>query len=96
MTPKIFSNGIDFSTGRLLIPALNEEFFGKNIQQSLLRNSEEVRRLSKASLQAKTFRGEMERKTIDIGDPKSAGWAFLLNEKDPDFCEIVEEIGAAC
>jgi hypothetical protein len=92
MATKIFSNGINFSTGELLTPPLDEQFFGKNIQQSLLTNSGEVRSMSKASFEAKSFRGEIERKIVDVGDPKSAGWTFLLNEKDPGFSEIIEVI----
>jgi hypothetical protein len=89
---KIFANGISYSTGKPLVPAIAEESFGKRIQQSLFRNAQEIQSIAQISLQATSFRREVERMVPDPGDPKKAGWTFLVSESDPRLSEIVEII----
>ena len=37
------------------------------------------------------FRGEIEReRTVDLGDPRAAGWTFLLNGNDPQINDIIK------
>ena len=92
MTSKIFANGINYSTGKPLVDPIDEESFGNRIQQSLFQNAKEIQSLTQTSFIAKSFRGEIERTTLDLGNPKVAGWTFLLSESDPKFSEIVEII----
>jgi hypothetical protein len=89
---KIFANGIRYSTGKPLVAALEEESFGRRIQQSLFQNAQQIQFIAQTSFIAKSFRGEVERKVLDTGDPKVAGWTFVVSESDPHFSEIVEII----
>ncbi len=92
LTRSILGNGIRYSTREPLIAPIDEEAFGKRIQESLFKNAQEVRSLAQTSLTTRSFRGEIERKIVDLGDPKVAGWAFLLNENDPHYSEIIDII----
>ena len=52
-----------------------------------------TRLLTKPGLQrpALTFRNEIEREpTVDLGEPRAAGWTFLVNEQDPNRSQIVD------
>jgi hypothetical protein len=89
---KIFANGISYSTGKPLVAAIDEESFGKRIQQSLLQNAREIQSVAETTLIGNSFRGEVERKVRDTGDPKEAGWSFLVSGSDPRLSEILEII----
>lgn len=90
---KIRGMGINYSTGGLLVKPLDEQVFAQKIQESLHRNAEEVRNLTRATVTATTFRGEVEREpTVDLGDPRAAGWTFLVNDNDPQRDEIIEAL----
>ncbi len=90
---RILATGIDYSTGGPLITPLDEQAFGEAVQQALVRNADELRRTTRASTAATTYRGEVEReRTVDLGDPKAAGWTFLLNAKDPQRTLLVEAL----
>lgn len=87
---KIMGMGLNYATGELLIPPVTEVEFGNKIQNALTKNAEEVRDLARASTAATTFRGEVEReRLVDIGDPRAAGWTFLVNRDDPQLSEII-------
>jgi hypothetical protein len=89
----LMGNGINYSTGERLIGNIDEVEFGNKIEKSLSQRGGTVRSLTKSSTMATTFRGGIERKPwIDLGDPKSAGWTFLVNDKSPDFAGIVEAL----
>jgi len=86
-------NGINYSTGSRLIKNIDEVTFGNKIEKSLLSRGSSICSVAKASTIATTFRGGIERKpSMDLGDPKAAGWTYLVNAKDPDYKEIVEAI----
>ncbi len=89
---QILGNGINYSTGKLLIDPLDEMDFADKILGSLRKNSMELSKLTRATTGATTFRGEIERCSIDLGDPRAAGWTFLINSKDPRRNKIVENI----
>jgi hypothetical protein len=45
---------------------------------------DEIKRASAVRAGGAAFRGEVEReRTVDLGDPRAAGWTFLVNAKDP-------------
>lgn len=89
---QILGNGINYSTGKTLIDPLDEIAFADKILESLRKNSEELGKLTRATTKATTFRGEIERRGIDLGDPRTVGWTFLINSKDPRRNEISDTI----
>jgi hypothetical protein len=87
----LMPNGIDYSTGRLLVEPIEEEQFGSALLTTLARNEEELARVTRFSERAASFRGEVERiRRPDLSDPKDAGWTFLVRDTDPDRDALVE------
>lgn len=90
---RILGTGIDYSTGNPLVGPLDEQAFGEAVQQSLTRNGEALRRTTRASTTATTYRDEVERERwVDLGDPKAAGWTFLVNGADPERDAIIQAL----
>lgn len=86
---RILGTGIDYSTGDVLIDPIDEETFGLAIQESLTRHAAEVQSSIQTRARGTAFRGEVEReRTVDLGDPRAAGWTFLVNRDDPRRREI--------
>lgn len=91
---QVFANGINYRTGRLLVEPVELDDFIDRLLGSLQRNAEQVRRLTLVSGATATFRGELEReRSVDLGDPRAAGWTFLLNAADPNRQAIIDAIG---
>jgi hypothetical protein len=88
---KVMSLGINYTTRKLLFDPLDDEQFAKAILQSLDKNVADVRSLTRSTTRGTTFRGgqELERKVVDLGDPLSVGWTFLIGDKDPQKQEII-------
>ena len=86
---KIMGMGLDFA-GAALFKPIDEEAFAKILLSSLESNAEKLRGLTKTTSQAISFKGEIRRATRDPGDPRMAGWTFLLNSADPQRHEIEE------
>lgn len=80
---QVFSLGINYSTGGPLIPPVDAEVFGDTLFGSLEQNSAQLSSLTRATQMGETFRGELKRRVIDLGDPRSAGWTILVNSHDP-------------
>src|SRR5262249_41684676 len=90
---KIMGLGINYATGRQLISPMDEQTFADRLNQSLQRNADEVRELTRATATGATYRGEIERlPTPNLSDPRAAGWTFLLNANDPQYDAIVDVI----
>ncbi|TIL42219.1 hypothetical protein [Mesorhizobium sp.] len=90
---KLFVNGINHSTGVPLFPPLDEQDFAAGVVAALSRNAAELRILSRSTATGTTFRGEIEReRMVDLGDPRAAGWTFLLNGNDPQREAIIEAL----
>lgn len=86
---KLAGLGIDFSTGKLLYQSVDEEQFADRIFALTSDRVPSMRMMLQAVTPGVTFRGEMEKKpSIDLNDPKSAGWTYLINENDPQRPEI--------
>jgi len=79
----ILGLGLDFQ-GRRIFSSVGEDGVRNELLAALQRNWDDIQRLSSGTSRAVTFRGEIERRSLDPGDPRSAGWAFLLNEADPN------------
>ena len=90
---QIMGLGINYSNGAPLVEPMDEQAFAGMIQKSLLLHAEEVRNLTRASTTATTFRDEVEReRTVDLGDPRTAGWTFLVDGNDPQHTDIIRII----
>jgi hypothetical protein len=86
---QIMGLGIDYATAAPLIAPMDEEAFAEQIHEGLRRNADALRRVRDASLKGVSFRSEVERQAVDLGDPRTAGWTFLLNANDPHHDELV-------
>lgn len=81
---KILANGINYSTGEPLINALDEEEFARRVAGSLVQNAASLRAPSTRGVPT-TFRGEFGRQpTVDLGNPRLAGWTYLIHRDDPN------------
>jgi hypothetical protein len=88
----IWANGYTLKKKPIGRP-LSAEEFEKNILRSLSRLGPKIRVLAESTTFATTFRAEMERKPLpDLGDPRAAGWTYLLNSSDPRRAEIERAI----
>ncbi len=72
---KIWTSGIDYSTGRPLTEAATLDQFGERLQQGLKRNVSALRQLQSRTAGHVTFRNEIERtRSTDLNDHAVAGW----------------------
>jgi hypothetical protein len=88
---KIMGLGVDFS-GRLLFPPRDAQEVVLALVNALEANAANAGKLTRITKRAVTFRGERERAPVDLGDPKSVGWTYLVNAGDPQYREIVEAL----
>ncbi len=72
---KLMGMGLDFA-GNLLFKPMDEDAVVKALVTAMEPNAAAIRSLARTTAEAVSFRGEMERITIDLGDPRAAGWAF--------------------
>ena len=79
---KIMAFGKDPS-GQLLFPPATEEAFADSLEAALSRNAQALKRLTQATGAAVAVRGEVTRSVLDAGDPRQAGWIFMVAKKDP-------------
>jgi len=79
---RILTMGLDWK-GNRLFPPLEETAVREALLKALVPNTPRVRSLTRASARAAVFRGEQSRRVVDRGDPKGAGWTFLVADKDP-------------
>jgi hypothetical protein len=89
----IIGNGLDYATGSPLFEPIDEQTFGQRLQASLGRNASELAATARATQAGRSYRGEVERERgPDLGDPRAAGWTFLVNGADPQLDAIVQAI----
>jgi hypothetical protein len=79
---KIMGMGVHWNGSRLF-PAMEESALAKSLVEAIERNVETARTLAKTTSEGVSFRGEVIREAFDPGDPRKAGWTFLINQKDP-------------
>jgi hypothetical protein len=79
---KILALGVD-RRGQPLIPPTDEQVFVDSLIQALAQNAESLRALTRGASAGVAFRGEVVRRVVDAGDPRAAGWSFLLHADDP-------------
>src|SRR6185295_3574541 len=86
---RVLRLGIDHATGKLLYPALEEQVLAQALRQGVARNLARLRSESEAVSQAVAFRGEVQpQPTVNLADPRAAGWTYLVAEDDPRRSEI--------
>jgi hypothetical protein len=70
---------------------MDEALFTERLRAALDRNADELRDEAARTSQATVFRGEVEAEpTIDLRDPRAAGWTFLVGADDPNRDDIVD------
>jgi hypothetical protein len=88
---KLLATGINYATGALLVEPMDEALFTERLRAALDRNADELRDEAARTSQATVFRGEVEAEpTIDLRDPRAAGWTFLVGADDPNRDDIVD------
>jgi hypothetical protein len=84
----IIGTGIKYPGGELLFKPRDEESFGEDLRGALPRNAEMVAMTTRGVTFGAAFRGEVERRVEDPGDPRAAGWTYLINGKTARADEI--------
>lgn len=88
---QVLGMGLDWHGKRLFEP-IEETAFTDALLASLAANTDRVKTLARASTRGTTFRGEQARRVTDRGDPKAAGWSFLVADQDPRKSAIIEAL----
>jgi hypothetical protein len=78
----IIGLGVD-RNGKLLFGAQDENAVAEALVAAIERNASAVKSLTRATAEAVTYRREAKRAIRDPGDPRVAGWTFLVNADDP-------------
>jgi hypothetical protein len=81
--------GLDLD-GRLLFEAQDEDALTDHLVGALEFNAPALKSLTRTSARRETERGEVEREIRDAGNPRAAGWSFLVNANDPQRGAITE------
>ena len=88
---RILAMGLDWK-GNRLFPPLEEAAMQDALVKALVPNTAREQRLARTSSRAAVFRGEQVRRVVDRGDPKAAGWTFLVADKDPKKNAYIEAL----
>jgi hypothetical protein len=88
---QIMAFGKDMS-GNLLFPPEDEDKFAASLLSALSRNAASLRSLAAVTSSAVAFKEEETRRVVDAGDPREAGWTFLVAEDDPRKAQIIEAL----
>jgi hypothetical protein len=88
---KILGLGLDRS-GKSLVPPRDEQVVVDSLVRALARNAEPLRALARATSEGVAFRGEVQRRVVDVGDPRTAGWMFLVRSDDERRAAITEAL----
>lgn len=81
--------------GDLLFPMMDEHSFSQVLIDALSQNAAAMQHLTGITTQGASFKGEVEKEILDVGDPRLAGWTFLVNETDPqrdDLARIIKPL----
>lgn len=89
---RIFAMGVDWK-GNRLFPPLEEGAMEQALLKALVPNTQREQRRARITSRATVFRGEQARRVVDRGDPKAAGWTFLVADTDPNKKAYIEALG---
>lgn len=85
--------GIRYSSGEPLFQSIDGDEFARRIEHSLTRNAGIVRTEGEETAVSLAYRGErLGRPTVNLADPREAGWTFLVHRDDPRREEITAAI----
>ncbi|HEU5218961.1 MAG TPA: hypothetical protein VFU23_09890, partial [Gemmatimonadales bacterium] len=88
---KVLGMGLDWKGKRLYQP-IEEAAFTESLIKALSAVAVDTRTMAVATTRGTAFRGEQARRVVDRGDPKAAGWSFLVAEDDPRKGAIIEAL----
>ena len=88
---QIFAMGLDWK-GKRLFPPLDEAVVRAALLKALVPNTPRMQTQTRAATRGAVFRGEQARRVDDRGDPKAAGWTFLVADKDPNKQAYIEAL----
>jgi hypothetical protein len=74
-------------TGKSLFAPIDEDKFQQDLVDGLRRNAGLLQRTTKLTASGFAFKEAIPR-VVDLGDPVSAGWSFLVSKTDPELEEI--------
>jgi hypothetical protein len=81
---KFMVNGRRYPDGAPIAPPIEQEELARRLLGALEPNVDALREQARTTAGLTTYRGELEREpTVDLGDPKSAGWTVLVAQDDP-------------
>ena len=83
--------------GKPLFEPLDEDALSQTLVNALQQNYESILRDARTTMQGVTFKGEIRRQTLDPGDPRVAGWTYLVNSTDPQreaYARVLEPLAA--
>jgi hypothetical protein len=84
---KIMAFGLKMS-GELLFQPVDEEQFRKSLVAALPGNAAAMQAMADNTSRGITFRGEVKQTVINPGDPRQAGWTFMVAKDDPQRQQI--------
>jgi hypothetical protein len=88
---RVLRLGIDHRTGELLYPAIDEEAFARNLRAGVEKNLARLVGETAAGGRATSFLGEVgQQPTVNLADPRAAGWSWLVAADDPRRGELTE------
>jgi hypothetical protein len=77
-------------SGDLLFKTVDERQFMRTLAATLPLNAPTLQAMADKTSRGVTFKGEIGRRAKDVGDPRQAGWTFLVAEQDPRRREMIE------
>jgi hypothetical protein len=86
---KIMAFGKNWS-GELLFKPMDEQQFASSLAAALPGNAATLQSLADMTTRGVTFRGEVVKHVIDAGDPREAGWTFMVAKNDPQRDQIIQ------
>ena len=99
---KIFPNGINPITKKLIAAPLEEEEFGMAAYRNYLSNAPGIFNLSQITSFSSNYNSKFTTinssfdtesfsvRSPDLNDPREVGWTFLVNSQDPRISDIIE------
>jgi len=89
----ILGMGIDYTTGNLLCEAIDDQIAGRETVRALYRAHDRLLALTTVPRDVALLREKARRlPSPDYGDPRAAGWTYLLAADDPARAAITEII----
>lgn len=89
----ILINGLNYTTGKLLVDKINEYDFSDRILNSLTKRTKEFQSFSDKNKTLETFRGVQQAiPDLDKNNPKEVGWTYIINKNNTNKQEIINII----